>query len=87
MNGQRCPYVASFPATDAAAAVWSHILACQSQLRTGMAGIVGFDFPAILQMGAGTGIDRGILALMLPYADAGLRLGLAKLKHSGDGTE
>ena len=49
-------------------------------MRVGFAGVVGFDFPAILEMAGHKGVDLEMLALLLPFADSGLRLGLSELK-------
>jgi hypothetical protein len=49
-------------------------------VRLGFAGVVGFDFTAILEMARMRGLEREAVAMILPYADAGLRLGLAKLR-------
>lgn len=72
--------MAHAPRTDDGAAVWGLILNGQTQIRVGFAGIIGLDFPAFFQMASALGIDAEALAILLPYADAGLRAGVAKLK-------
>lgn len=56
------------------------ILDCQFQVRVGFAGAIGFDFPAVLAMARLRGLDELAVAQILPYADTGLRQGLARLQ-------
>lgn len=58
--------------------MWHLILACQSQLRTSFAGVIGLDFPAVAAMAVAHGVDAELTALLLPSADQGLRMAVNK---------
>ncbi|MFZ1415829.1 MAG: hypothetical protein WAS73_14815 [Defluviicoccus sp.] len=72
--GERCPYHAHEPLTDAGWHAWDVILRCSGQLRLApQAGIViGIDLTAALSLGAALGYDVHALAELLPAAEAGL---------------
>lgn len=62
-------------------------LAGQTQLRTSFAGVVGFDLPALLQLGEAMGVARAPLAVLLPYVERGLLAGLNKQQQSDESSE
>ena len=64
--------------------VWDLLQRCAGQLRLGgMGGVAGVDFTAALEMADALGIDRGVVALMLPKAERGLVAALNKRQNDG----
>lgn len=55
------------------------------QVRTSFGGLVGFDLPALLQLGEAMGVERKPLAALLPYVERGLLTGLEKIRRQGTG--
>lgn len=60
-----CPYRENEPRSLNGERVWTAIRACQGQLRVGMAGAYGLDFPAVIQTAALGGPMSPLCALLL----------------------
>ena len=55
-DGNRCPYLADAPATDAGWAAWDTLLRCAGQVRFAANGIVaGLDLHAAITVGMALG--------------------------------
>ena len=65
--------------------VWDLVLRSHGQLRLGgMGGVVGFDMAAVMAVADALGLDRQMVALLLPSAEAGMRSGLASKNKEGE---
>ena len=77
VDGERCPYLAEAPVTDAGWAAWDTLLRCAGQLRVAANGVVlGLDLGTVLSLGVALGHSPQHLAELVPAAEAGLVDGL-----------
>jgi len=63
--------------------VWQVALAGQMQLRASFGGLLGFDLPALMELGEAMGVERKALAAFLPYIERGLLAGVEKARRQG----
>lgn len=74
LDGNRCPYIAHEPLSDAGWAAWDVLTRCSGQLRLAPqgAGVIGLDLAAAIHLGRAAGYDEQALAELLPAGETGL---------------
>ena len=87
-DGKRCPYIENAPQTGDGAQAWHLVQRGQGQLRMGgMGGVIGFDLPAILVLADAYGCDREAIAVLLPFAEAGMVQAINRRGDAGEPLE
>ena len=83
-DGERCPYIAQEPLTDAGWQAWDVLTRCAGLLRLGPGAVIGLDLATALRLGEALGHEPGPLAELLPAGEAGLLAALNQQTATSD---
>lgn len=80
MGGKKCPTIENEPRTAEGWQVWRLVFRLMGQARrAGMDGqMSGLDFGAAFQVADALGVERRVVAELMPYAEDGIVTALAK---------